>query len=88
MVDSHIAKILDGFQRDAHPMAVMVSLLGALAAQYHDDLDIDNAEHRRLAAIRAIAKVPTLAAMVYKHSIGQPYMSPLNSLDYAENFLQ
>lgn len=87
MVDSHIAKILDGFQRDAHPMAVMVSLLGALAAQYHNGLDIDDPEHRRLAAIRAIAKVPTLAAMVYKHSIGQPYMSPLNSLDYAENFL-
>ncbi|HBN16018.1 MAG TPA: citrate (Si)-synthase, partial [Pseudohongiella sp.] len=87
MVDAQIAKILDGFQRDAHPMAVMVSLTGALAALYHDGLDVDNAEHRHLAAIRLIAKMPTLAAMVYKHSIGQPYMSPLNSLSYAENFL-
>lgn len=87
MVDAQIAKILDGFQRDAHPMAVMVSLTGALAALYHEGLDIDNPEHRKLAAIRLIAKIPTLAAMTYKHSIGQPYMSPLNSLNYAENFL-
>ena len=87
MVDAQIAKILDGFQRDAHPMAVMVSLTGALAALYHEGLDIDDAEHRKLAAIRLIAKMPTLAAMTYKHSIGQPYMSPLNSLNYAENFL-
>lgn len=87
MVDAQIANILDGFQRNAHPMAVMISLTGALAALYHETLDIDNAEDRRLAAIRLIAKMPTLAAMTYKHSIGQPYMSPLNSLSYSENFL-
>lgn len=87
MVDAQIAQLLNGFQRNAHPMAVMISLTGALAALYHDDLDIDDAEQRKLAATRLIAKMPTLAAMTYKHSIGQPVMSPLNSLNYAENFL-
>lgn len=87
MVDAQIVQLLNGFQRNAHPMAVMISLTGALAALYHDTLDIDDAEQRNLAAIRLIAKMPTLAAMTYKHSIGQPVMSPLNSLGYAENFL-
>lgn len=87
MVDAQIVQLLNGFQRNAHPMAVMISLTGALAALYHDTLDIDDAEQRNLAAIRLIAKMPTLAAMTYKHSIGQPVMSPLNSLSYAENFL-
>ncbi len=87
MVDAQIADLLKGFQRNAHPMAVMISLTGALAALYHDGLDVDDAEQRRLAAIRLIAKMPTLAAMTYKHSIGQPIMSPVNSLNYAENFL-
>ncbi|HDZ09725.1 citrate synthase [Pseudohongiella sp.] len=87
MVDSQTSHLLNGFQRNAHPMAVMISLCGSLAAQYHDGLDIDDAGHRRLAAIRLIAKMPTLAAMTYKHSIGQPVMSPLNSLSYSENFL-
>jgi citrate synthase len=87
MVDAQIVQLLNGFQRNAHPMAVMISLTGALAALYHDTLDIDDAEQRHLAAIRLIAKMPTLAAMIYKHSIGQPVMSPLNSLSYAENFL-
>lgn len=87
MVDAQIVQLLNGFQRNAHPMAVMISLTGALAALYHDTLDIDDAEQRNLAAIRLIAKMPTLAAMIYKHSIGQPIMSPLNSLNYAENFL-
>jgi citrate synthase len=87
MVDAQIGQLLNGFQRNAHPMAVMISLTGALAALYHDGLDVDDAEHRRLAAIRLIAKMPTLAAMTYKHSIGQPVMSPINSLGYAENFL-
>ncbi|MEX0738134.1 MAG: citrate synthase [Pseudohongiella sp.] len=87
MVDAQIAQLLNGFQRNSHPMAVLISLTGALAALYHDDLDIDDAEHRKLAAIRLIAKMPTLAAMVYKNSIGQPAMSPLNTLSYSENFL-
>lgn len=87
MVDSQTSQLLNGFQRDAHPMAVMIALCGSLAAKYHDGLDIDDAEHRKLAAIRLIAKMPTLAAMTYKHSIGQPAMSPLNSLSYSENFL-
>lgn len=87
MVDAQIVQLLTGFQRNAHPMAVMISLTGALAALYHDSLDIDDARQRNLAAIRLIAKMPTLAAMIYKHSIGQPIMSPLNSLKYSENFL-
>ena len=87
MVDAQIVQLLNGFQRNAHPMAVMISLTGALAALYHNTMDIDDAEQRNLAAIRLIAKMPTLAAMIYKHSIGQPVMSPLNSLSYAENFL-
>ncbi|WP_339858121.1 citrate synthase [Pseudohongiella acticola] len=87
MVDAQIAQLLNGFQRNSHPMAVLISLTGALAALYHDGLDIDDAEHRKLAAIRLIAKMPTLAAMTYKNSIGQPAMSPLNTLSYSENFL-
>jgi citrate synthase len=87
MVDAQIVQLLNGFQRNAHPMAVMISLTGALAALYHEGLDIDDAAQRKLAATRLIAKMPTMAAMTYKHSIGQPVMSPLNSLSYAENFL-
>lgn len=87
MVDAQIAQLLNGFQRNSHPMAVLISLTGALAALYHDGLDIDDAEQRNLAAIRLIAKMPTLAAMTYKNSIGQPAMSPLNTLSYSENFL-
>jgi citrate synthase len=87
MVDAQIAHLLNGFQRNAHPMAVLISLTGALAALYHDGLDIDDPAQRRLAAIRLIAKMPTLAAMIYKHSIGQPIMGPVNALSYSENFL-
>lgn len=87
MVDAQIAQLLNGFQRNSHPMAVLISLTGALAALYHDGLDIDDAEQRNLAAIRLIAKMPTLAAMTYKNAIGQPAMSPLNTLSYSENFL-
>lgn len=87
MVDAQIAKLLNGFQRNSHPMAVLISLTGALAALYHDGLDIDDDEQRKLAAIRLIAKMPTLAAMTYKNAIGQPAMSPLNTLSYSENFL-
>jgi citrate synthase len=87
MVDAQIAQLLNGFQRNAHPMAVLISLTGALAALYHEGLDVDDPVHRRLAAIRLIAKMPTLAAMIYKHSIGQPIMGPVNALNYSENFL-
>jgi citrate synthase len=87
MVDAQIAHLLNGFQRNAHPMAVLISLTGALAALYHDGLDVDDPAQRRLAAIRLIAKMPTLAAMIYKHSIGQPIMGPVNALSYSENFL-
>jgi citrate synthase len=87
MVDAQIAHLLNGFQRNAHPMAVLISLTGALAALYHEGLDVDDPAQRRLAAIRLIAKMPTLAAMIYKHSIGQPIMGPVNALSYSENFL-
>lgn len=87
MVDAQIAHLLSGFQRNAHPMAVLISLTGALAALYHEALDVDDPAQRRLAAIRLIAKMPTLAAMIYKHSIGQPLMGPVNALSYSENFL-
>lgn len=87
MVDAQIAHLLNGFQRNAHPMAVLISLTGALAALYHEGLDVDDPAQRRLAAIRLIAKMPTLAAMIHKHSIGQPIMGPVNALTYSENFL-
>jgi citrate synthase len=87
MVDAQIAHLLNGFQRNAHPMAVLISLTGALAALYHEGLDVDDPAQRRLTAIRLIAKMPTLAAMIYKHSIGQPIMGPVNALSYSENFL-
>jgi len=87
MVDAQIAHLLNGFQRNAHPMAVLISLTGALAALYHEGLDVDDPAQRRLAAIRLIAKMPTLTAMIYKHSIGQPIMGPVNALSYSENFL-
>lgn len=87
MVDAQIAHLLNGFQRNAHPMAVLISLTGALAALYHEGLDVDDSAQRRMAAVRLIAKMPTLAAMIYKHSIGQPVMGPVNALSYSENFL-
>src|SRR5690606_9255083 len=76
-----------GFRRDAHPMAIMVGVVGALSAFYHDTLDIKNPEHREISALRLIAKMPTIAAMCYKYSIGQPMIQPRNNLSYAENFL-
>ena len=87
MVHEHLVRFFRGFHADAHPMAMLCSAAGALAAFYHDSLDISDAEHRTTAALRLIAKIPTLAAMSYKHSIGQPFMYPDNSLDYTENFL-
>lgn len=87
MVHQLLYRFFSGFPRDAHPMAVMVGVVGALSAFYHDSLDITDPQHREIAAYRLIAKMPTLAAMCYKHSIGQPFMHPLNHLTYAENFL-
>jgi len=88
MVNEQMQFFLRGFRRDAHPMAVMTGLVGALSAFYHDSTDINNPEHRRTAAIRLIAKMPTLVAMSYKYGIGQPYMYPRNDLSYAGNFLR
>ncbi len=87
MVNEQLAQFFHGFRRDAHPMALMCGVVGALSAFYHDSLDITNADHREICAHRLIAKMPTLAAMVYKYSIGQPFMFPRNDLSYSENFL-
>ena len=88
MVNEQMQFFLRGFRRDAHPMAVMTGLVGALSAFYHDSTDINNPEHREIAAIRLIAKMPTLVAMAYKYTIGQPYMYPKNDLCYAGNFMR
>lgn len=87
MVHEQIRNFFNGFRRDAHPMAVMVGVVGALSAFYHEHLDIKNKEHRLTSALRLIAKMPTIAAMCYKYSVGQPFMPPQNHLSYAENFL-
>jgi citrate synthase len=87
MVHQQMYNFLDGFRRDAHPMAIMVGIVGALSAFYHDSMDLNNQDDRYTSAIRLIAKMPTLAAMSYKYYIGQPYMYPRNHLSYAENFL-
>ena len=87
MVNEQMQFFLRGFRRDAHPMAIMTGLVGALSAFYHDSTDINNPEHREIAAIRLIAKMPTLVAMAYKYTVGQPYMYPKNNLSYAGNFL-
>jgi citrate synthase len=87
MLHEQLRRFFDGFRRDAHPMAVMCGVVGALAAFYHDNLDINDARQREIAAFRLIAKVPTIAAWAYKYSIGQPFMYPRNDLSYSENFL-
>ncbi|MDA9271880.1 citrate synthase [bacterium] len=87
MVHQQMYQFLNGFRRDAHPMAIMVGIVGALSAFYHDSMDLTNQNDRYTSAIRLIAKMPTLAAMSYKYSIGQPYMYPQNKMPYAENFL-
>ena len=87
MVHEQIISFFSGFRRDAHPMAVMVGVVGALSAFYHDSLDVQDPEQREIAAFRLVAKVPTLAAMAYKYSLGQPFVYPRNNLSYAENFL-
>ena len=87
MLHEQLRRFFEGFRRDAHPMAVMCGVVGALAAFYHDNLDISDERQREIAAYRLIAKVPTIAAWAYKYSIGQPFMYPRNDLGYAENFL-
>ena len=87
MVHEQLRSFFNGFRRDAHPMAIMVAVVGALSAFYHDSLDINDARQREIAAFRLISKMPTLAAMAYKYSVGQPFMYPRNDLTYAENFL-
>ena len=87
MVNEQMQFFLRGFRRDAHPMAIMTGLVGALSAFYHDSTDITNPQHREIAAIRLIAKMPTLVAMAYKYTVGQPYMYPKNDLSYSGNFL-
>jgi citrate synthase len=87
MVNEQMQFFLRGFRRDAHPMAIMTGLVGALSAFYHDSTDINNPQHREIAAIRLIAKMPTLVAMAYKYTVGQPFIYPRNELSYAGNFL-
>ena len=88
MVHDQMHRFFTGFRRDAHPMAVMVASVGALSAFYHDSTDITDESQRMIASMRMIAKMPTLAAMAYKYSIGQPFVYPKNDLDYASNFLR
>ena len=87
MLHEQIRSFYSGFRRDAHPMAVMCGVVGALSAFYHDSLDITNEQHREISAFRLIAKLPTIAAWAYKYNIGQPFIYPRNDLGYAENFL-
>jgi len=87
MLHEQLRRFYDGFRRDGHPMAIMCGVVGALAAFYHDNLDINDPDVRRIAAFRLIAKVPTIAAWAYKYSLGQPFMYPRNDLSYAANFL-
>jgi len=88
MVHEQLLNFFRGFRRDAHPMAIMVGVVGALSAFYHDSTDITDPYQRMVASYRMIAKMPTIAAMSYKHSIGQPFVYPRNDLGYAENFLR
>ena len=88
MVHEQMHNLFRGFRRDAHPMAIMVGVVGAMSAFYHDSTDINDQMQREISSIRMIAKVPTIAAMAYKYSIGQPYVYPRNDLDYATNFLR
>ncbi|MFD2182896.1 citrate synthase [Rhodoplanes azumiensis] len=88
MVHEQMARFYQGFRRDAHPMAVMVGCVGALSAFYHDSIDISDPHQRMVASIRMIAKMPTIAAMAYKYTIGQPFIYPKNELDYSANFLR
>ncbi len=88
MVHEQMNRFYTGFRRDAHPMAVMVGVVGALSAFYHDSIDIRDPKQREMASVRMIAKMPTIAAMAYKYSVGQPFVYPKNDLDYSANFLR
>jgi len=88
MIHEQMINFFRGFRRDAHPMAVMVGVVGAMSAFYHDSTDINDEWQREVASIRLIAKMPTIAAMAYKYTIGQPFVYPRNDLDYASNFLR
>ena len=87
MVNESVARFLLGFHYDSHPMAMLCGVVGALSAFYHDAMDISDPQHRIISAHRLIAKMPTLAAMCYKHRMGQPFVYPNNKMGYAENFL-
>jgi len=87
MLHEALKRFYSGFRRDAHPMAIMVGVVGALAAFYHDHMDIQNPEHRRITALRLIAKIPTIAAWSYRYAMGKPFIYPNNSMSYTENFL-
>ncbi|HTQ73055.1 MAG TPA: citrate synthase [Burkholderiales bacterium] len=88
MVHEQLIRLYSGFRRDSHPMAVMVGVVGALSAFYHDSLDINNPAHREISAFRLVAKLPTIVAMAYKYSVGQPFMYPKNDLSYTANFMR
>ncbi|MGI9381895.1 MAG: citrate/2-methylcitrate synthase, partial [Methyloligellaceae bacterium] len=87
MLHEQLTYFYRGFRRDAHPMAIMVGIVGALSAFYHDSTDISDPKQRLVASHRLLAKMPTIAAMAYKFSVGQPFVYPRNDLKYAENFL-
>jgi citrate synthase len=88
MVHEQLSKFYSGFRRDAHPMAVMTGVVGALSAFYHDAMDFSDAEHRNVSFNRLVAKMPTIVAMAYKYSTGMPFMYPDNELDYTANFMR
>ena len=88
MLHDQLRQFYQGFRRDAHPMAVMCGVVGALSAFYHDSTDISDPAHRKISSHRLIAKMPTIAAMAYKYTVGQPFLSPMNSLSYTGNFLR
>src|SRR5690606_23231241 len=88
MLHEQVLRFFTGFRRDAHPMAVMCGIVGALSAFYHDSTDISDPHQRMVASIRMVAKMPTIAALAYKYHIGQPFMYPKNELDFSSNFLQ
>jgi citrate synthase len=88
MIHEQMKSFFNGFRRGSHPMAILTSVVAAMSAFYPDSIDVNDLEQRKISARRMIAKVPTLAAMAYKYSIGQPFIYPDNSLDYSENFLQ
>ena len=88
MIHDQMHRLFNGFRRDAHPMAVMVGVVGAMSAFYHDSTDITDPKQRMVASMRMIAKMPTIAAMAYKYHIGQPFVYPRNDLGYASNFLR